>query len=489
LIVDIGKTLPLIWPDPLSVEKKIIIKAGGRNARYNITAIGKQKVIKGSDEIYYHVRNVAKNFGREITITESYSKDSSTRITQRQMAYLELGKLSTQLKAVLSTEEKETKRDSKSIKRQLSFEREITSRENTHNKDDLKIMSRLIGIGFSLIDSDPKELLYLSLHELDVEFEAKVAIIKKVRDTSFFLKINLGHMQVDNMLNKSFPVIFGPQCLFMVDSKKRVKEPDWQPFIQMQASLNNYNEGIVSFTRFNSVQLQLSEMSAFIDLEVVMNLLTLINAIQESFNPSAKLKQEELEEQKIVPYLPQEVFPELDPCEPKEPQSDLLGKNKIFIELLHLAAVKIRLSLRLEKRAVDPTGPLAVLEVLYSVVAALSSISDAPIYFTELIMKNTYTPAFHLLTLMKKKYVKQAILQSYALLGSIDLIGNPIGLLDRLGSGIFEFFNEPRKGILKGPKEFAMGIGKGVKSLITNVVGGSLNSVSRVTGSLYSLVK
>jgi len=42
---------------------------------------------------------------------------------------------------------------------------------------------------------------------------------------------------------------------------------------------------------------------------------------------------------------------------------------------------------------------------------------------------------------------------------------------------------------MKGPKEFAKGVGKGVRSLITNVVGGSLNSVSRVSGSLYSLVK
>eukprot|EP00826_Nyctotherus_ovalis_P008669 TRINITY_DN1224_c1_g2_i2.p1 TRINITY_DN1224_c1_g2~~TRINITY_DN1224_c1_g2_i2.p1 ORF type:complete len:317 (-),score=86.46 TRINITY_DN1224_c1_g2_i2:640-1590(-) len=312
---------------------------------------------------------------------------------------------------------------------------------------------------------------------------------KRARDVNFFVKVNVGHVQVDNMLNKSFPIIFGPQCLFMVDSKRKIKEPDWQPFIQMQVSLNYLNEGTFSFTRFNSVQLQLSEMSAFVDLEIVMNLLNLVSIITGSFNQSAKLRQEEAEEQKIVFYLPQDVFPELNPCEPKEPQSDLLGKNKIFIELLHLAAIKLRLSLRLEKKAVDPTGPLAPVEVLYSVVVALSTISDAPIYFTELIMQNTYTPAFHLVGLMKKKYIRQAVLQSYSLLGSIDLIGNPIGLLDRVGSGVFEFFNEPRKGIMKGPKEFAMGIGKGVKSLISNVVGGSLNSVARVTGSLYSLAK
>ena len=80
-------------------------------------------------------------------------------------------------------------------------------------------------------------------------------------------------------------------------------------------------------------------------------------------------------------------------------------------------------------------------------------------------------------------------MQAHKLLGAIDIIGNPIGLIDKLGSGVFEFFNEPRKGLMKGPKEFAKGIGKGFKSLITGVVTGSLDSVSRVSGSLYSIVK
>ena len=79
--------------------------------------------------------------------------------------------------------------------------------------------------------------------------------------------------------------------------------------------------------------------------------------------------------------------------------------------------------------------------------------------------------------------------QWYKLLGSSDLIGNPVGLIDKLGTGVIEFFNEPRKGMLLGPKEFVGGIGKGVKSLVTNVVSGSFDSVSKITGSLYGAIK
>lgn len=64
-----------------------------------------------------------------------------------------------------------------------------------------------------------------------------------------------------------------------------------------------------------------------------------------------------------------------------------------------------------------------------------------------------------------------------------------MGLIDKLGTGVFEFFNEPRKGLVKGPKEFVGGIGKGVTSLVSGVVGGGMDSVSKITGSLYSVAK
>jgi hypothetical protein len=56
--------------------------------------------------------------------------------------------------------------------------------------------------------------------------------------------------------------------------------------------------------------------------------------------------------------------------------------------------------------------------------------------------------------MLTRNYTRQGILQFYKLLGSSDLLGNPVGLIDKLGTGVFEFFNEPRKGLIKGPKEF-----------------------------------
>jgi vacuolar protein sorting-associated protein 13A/C len=100
-----------------------------------------------------------------------------------------------------------------------------------------------------------------------------------------------------------------------------------------------------------------------------------------------------------------------------------------------------------------------------------------------------YTTQSNLIQMLVRNYARQGIMQFYKLIGSSDLIGNPIGLLENLGTGVFEFFNEPRKGLLKGPKEFVGGMGKGVKSLITSVVSGGFDSVSKITGSLYGVLK
>lgn len=79
--------------------------------------------------------------------------------------------------------------------------------------------------------------------------------------------------------------------------------------------------------------------------------------------------------------------------------------------------------------------------------------------------------------------------QFYKLIGSSDIIGNPVGFVNKLGTGVYEFVAEPTKGLLKGPDEFVGGIGKGVQGLIGNAVSGGFDSLSKISGGLYTVVK
>ena len=62
-------------------------------------------------------------------------------------------------------------------------------------------------------------------------------------------------------------------------------------------------------------------------------------------------------------------------------------------------------------------------------------------------------------------------------------------MIDKLGTGVFELFSEPTNALLEGPEEFVGGVGKGVKSFVSNIVTGSFESVSKISGSLYTLLK
>ena len=311
----------------------------------------------------------------------------------------------------------------------------------------------------------------------------------KTKETNVFVRADIGHIQIDNMVDKSFPVIFGPQRLFKTAGKK---DDDFAPFVQTQISKTDYKDGNLIFTKFDSIQMQIGEMNVYCDQEIlteVVNLsniiIKMLNADQDEYADYRCNVTEKLMEIKEFAR----VCSDFDAKSPIIPEEVVVSGQKIFIEFLHLAALKLKITLRLEKKPIEPTSPTACIVFLYSFLATLSNISDAPIYFKELLLTNVYKSPTELTQRLKSNYINQAIWQFYKLLGSIDIIGNPVGLVDRLGSGVFEFFNEPRKGFLKGPKEFAKGIGKGFKSLVTGVVAGGFHSVSKLTGSLYSLAK
>jgi hypothetical protein len=153
--------------------------------------------------------------------------------------------------------------------------------------------------------------------------------------------------------------------------------------------------------------------------------------------------------------------------------------------------MKIVVTFKLEKKELDfdPSKGFGALNLVYSVLAGALTISDSPLKFNELILTHIFSSQSNLTNLLKKHYTTQGAMQFYKILGSSDMIGNPVGFIEKLGEGVIEFVNEPRKGLIKGPKEFAGGIGKGVTSLVSGVVSAGFGSVSKITGSLYSIAK
>ena len=69
------------------------------------------------------------------------------------------------------------------------------------------------------------------------------------------------------------------------------------------------------------------------------------------------------------------------------------------------------------------------------------------------------------------------------------MIGDPAGLIDKVGVGFFELARDPIEGMHQGPEEFLQGIGTGMQGVVRGVIGGTFHSVSTITGSLYAVMK
>ncbi|OPL32732.1 hypothetical protein AM593_00082, partial [Mytilus galloprovincialis] len=75
-------------------------------------------------------------------------------------------------------------------------------------------------------------------------------------------------------------------------------------------------------------------------------------------------------------------------------------------------------------------------------------------------------------------------MQLYVIILGLDVLGNPYGLFKDLTTGVSELFYEPVMDTLRGDENFSENMARGFQSAISHIVGGTSNSVARVTGSL-----
>ncbi len=78
----------------------------------------------------------------------------------------------------------------------------------------------------------------------------------------------------------------------------------------------------------------------------------------------------------------------------------------------------------------------------------------------------------------------QGIAQAYKVVGSFEVLGNPIDAVSRLGEGVKDFFYAPAEGLMQSPLAFGKGLIRGSSSLLRNSVAGLFGAFSAMTGSL-----
>ncbi len=81
-------------------------------------------------------------------------------------------------------------------------------------------------------------------------------------------------------------------------------------------------------------------------------------------------------------------------------------------------------------------------------------------------------------------YKQRLFWTAIELMGSLNIFGNPVGLIRSIKKGLTEFVEKPAEGFGKGPLDGGIGIAAGTSALVRNTVGGGFNTIDKITGSI-----
>ena len=110
-----------------------------------------------------------------------------------------------------------------------------------------------------MIDNEPKELMLISICDLDFTLREwnEIRKIDSMLEKNTNININLGHLQIDNMNSETLPVIFSPtrqyiskveRRLMLEESKSNVstttggEESLIIPFVQVDITKTNFDD-------------------------------------------------------------------------------------------------------------------------------------------------------------------------------------------------------------------------------------------------------
>lgn len=117
---------------------------------------------------------------------------------------------------------------------------------------------------------------------------------------------------------------------------------------------------------------------------------------------------------------------------------------------------------------------------------AMKNIDNAPISLKGMEIIDYYDTLSGFFNKILFTYKEHTAKEFFKIIGSIDLIGNPIGLFNHVCAGFSDLIEKPAEGFIIGPLEGGVGLMQGFSSLISNTFVGTFNSLNKISGSIGS---
>ncbi|XP_063704154.1 intermembrane lipid transfer protein VPS13B [Culicoides brevitarsis] len=325
--------------------------------------------------------------------------------------------------------------------------------------DSLTIHSFIEGIHITLFNNSDKksnrkrEILLFNLD--DVTF--------RISYPTRQIHLTFDNFQADNQLftngDFDFPVIVCSQGDF-TSRGKRASVYELEQWMKNRSDLTifgdirmelyeNDEEGV------KSVEIRIKPLRAYIEDSYIMEL---VDYISDCFGTNALYD--------VEPYVEKEKCPKDRVLVPREVQQTALAD----VKTVRLKIIRVH--------------PLNVLLSVHTCLRMYIALDHSPLDFSMYELADVNTLPENLSASASMHYLSGAIFGAGWVVGSLEILGSPSGLVRTFSSGLRDFISMPVQGLFNGPWGFLVGITQGSTSLLRNITAGTVNSVTKLAASL-----
>ena len=343
--------------------------------------------------------------------------------------------------------------------------RTMRRRSTVIGKLSSSVLAVNTSLGVSMISSlgvVRREMAYLYLGGMTMEAKQKL-------ETMDF-SISIQTLQLDNQLySSSFATIMTS------DTVGRVKRAGTNDIKRDAFALNliDYSTRRGGMTTMTSFSFLLQELELTIDDIFLFELLGYLLSLGATEDTERNI---ESEMNTAIDYR----------LEFQEELHGGVGSGKFYAGELIFNPIKMIITYRAEDD-VNPTNPL-LKTAMSTLSMSVTNIEESPLKLSALIVRPANGKVSDVSDVIYAHYRNCALRAVFNIIGALDFLGNPVGLIGGIGDGVSDLFYEPINGITKSPKDFAEGLGRGMGSLGRHAAYGVLGTVGGITTSISSTV-
>ncbi|CAD8067129.1 unnamed protein product [Paramecium primaurelia] len=376
--------------------------------------------------------------------------------------------------------------------RKLKFQQEMQNQQNQHDTNILKLDINLNQVGISFIDqcySKRVELIYIYFQGLEFN------LLQTTQSKRSEFKVK--YINIDNNTSSKtmFPVIFTPT------KQKEIFEFN-KPHLSL---ILEQSTQVKSISLIKNITACLQPTTIRLTSEMLEILYSVYKSIVLSFisNMKAEDQQRQFDFEYAISQEEQQIMLQTNNLTLSNKVQNKYGvgsnevQNKIEwlelkIELNDQQATYINkieicplnFNLTFYSSAKSNLQYNMLMQILKTIGIVIGNIDEAPLILAGIILENSFDTSNAILTKLTTHYKDMLVNLILKLIGSIEIFGNPVGLVKHLAKGIYDLFDKPIEAFIKGPIEGSIGIVKGAGSLVQNTVSGVSNSTSKIAGSI-----